>query len=116
MASEPEPSNGGETNAVEIASREQLTEIIDANKTVLVDFYADWCGPCKVMEPVVETIAERADESVRVVKVDTETYPEVADDAGVRGLPTFVVYEGGEAVDRHLGIVDPETLGSAVTR
>ncbi|MCI8713811.1 MAG: thioredoxin [Ruminococcus sp.] len=77
-------------------------EVLQSDRTVLVDFYADWCGPCKMMSPVIDEIAaERADVKVGKLNIDEEM--EVAQKYGVMSIPTFIVFKNGEAVQKDMG-------------
>ena len=77
-------------------------EVLQSDRTVLVDFYADWCGPCKMMSPVIDEIAaERADVKVGKLNIDEEM--EVAQKYGVMSIPTFIVFKNGEAVQKEMG-------------
>lgn len=77
-------------------------EVLQSNQTVLVDFYADWCGPCKMMAPVIDEIAkERADIKVGKLNIDEEM--EIAQKYGVMSIPTFIVFKNGEAVQKDMG-------------
>lgn len=77
-------------------------EVLQSELPVLVDFYADWCGPCKMMSPVIDEIAaERADVKVGKLNIDEEM--EVAQKYGVMSIPTFIVFKNGEAVQKDMG-------------
>jgi thioredoxin 1 len=80
---------------------------------VLVDFYADWCAPCRMMEPAVEEVA---DEGVRVVKVDIDENQRVASAYGVRSVPTLIVFEDGEAITRAVGAKSADEIRELVGR
>jgi thioredoxin 2 len=77
---------------------------------VVVDFYADWCGPCHMMAPTLDEFASRHAGSVLVLKVDTEVNPKVAGRFGIRGIPTLIVFENGNERGRHVGVADLKTL------
>ena len=79
---------------------------------VLVDFYADWCGPCQMMEPSIESVAAETDAAV--LKVDVDRFQALASEYGVQGIPTLLVFADGELVNRMVGAQTEETLRSAV--
>jgi thioredoxin 1 len=78
-------------------------EVLASEIPVLVDFYADWCGPCKAAAPVIEAIAEEYAGRVKVVKVDVDTSSKRAVENGVRGIPNFIVFKGGLRVAQFVG-------------
>jgi thioredoxin 2 len=77
---------------------------------VLVDFYADWCGPCKIMAPTLDEFAERRAGEALVVKLDTEANPLTASRFGIRGIPTLIAFQGGKERGRHVGVADMKVL------
>jgi thioredoxin 1 len=77
-------------------------EVLQSDKPVLVDFYADWCGPCKMMAPVIEEIAEEAAD-IKVGKLNIDNEMEIAQKYGVMSIPTLIVFKNGEEVKRDLG-------------
>ncbi len=78
-------------------------EVLNAELPVLVDFWAAWCGPCKVVSPMVEELAEEYSGKVKFVKVDTEENFDTPDRYGIRSLPTLMVFKGGDLVDQIFG-------------
>ena len=86
------------------------TEVLGSEIPVLVDFYADWCGPCKMMGPVVDQIAEEFDGKVKVGKLNVDNDPEIAQRYRVMSIPTFLFVKNGEAVGTSLGAMDKATL------
>ena len=89
--------------------------VLRANAPVLVDFYADWCAPCKMVAPLVDEIAHQQMGKMLVVKVDTDAAPEVAMRYEIRSIPTIIVFDAGEEVERSLGF-EPERVREIVER
>lgn len=92
---------------VEIRSKEELNNLLERNEKVLIDFYATWCGPCKMMEPVLKEVAEV---DLVVVKVDVEQHPELKEEFAVMSVPTFVLMKDGERVWRETGYMPKDYL------
>jgi thioredoxin 1 len=105
---------GAETpdEPVHVEGDAQLQDLVDEHDVVLVDFYADWCGPCKMLAPVVETIA--ADTGAAVAKVDVDANQQLAAQFQVRGVPTVVIFADGEVVEQFSGVRGEEELRSLV--
>lgn len=93
---------------IHVRSREHFEELTGSYDVVLADFYADWCGPCQMLEPIVAEIARETDAAV--VKVDTDAHQDLAMDAGIRGVPTMFLYVDGEPIKRMVGVQDAGTL------
>jgi thioredoxin 1 len=85
-------------------------EVLKSTEPVLVDFTATWCGPCKALAPIVEKIAEESVGKYKVGKLDIDDAPGVTQRYGIRGVPTVLVFKGGEKVDQHVGVTNRETL------
>ena len=77
---------------------------------VLVDFYATWCGPCKMMAPILEQVNEQIKGKLRIVKIDTDRYPQLASRYNIEALPTLVLFKNGEPVDKIEGVIQPQQL------
>jgi thioredoxin 1 len=77
---------------------------------VVIDFYADWCGPCKAMAPTLDEFAAKLAGEVLVVKLDTEANPATAARFGIRGIPTLIAFEAGKEKRRHVGMADMKVL------
>lgn len=86
------------------------SEVINSNVPVLVDFYADWCGPCRMMGPVVEELAKEYDGKIKVGKVNIDEQPELAAKYGVMSIPYFAFIKNGELVSGELGAVPKDRL------
>ncbi len=85
-------------------------EVLDSEVPVLVDFWAPWCGPCRMVAPVVDEIAQQYEGQVKVVKVNTDENPNVASQYGIRSIPTLMIFKGGQRVDMVVGAVPKTTL------
>jgi thioredoxin 1 len=87
-------------------------EVINNDKPVLVDFWAEWCGPCKMIGPVVEELAADYDGKAVIGKVNVDENPAVSAKFGIRSIPTLLVFKGGEIVDKQVGAVPKGVLSS----
>ena len=109
-------------NKVEISNEEESTmevmkvtssnfeeEVLNSDKTVLIDFYADWCGPCKMFSPIIESVAEE-NEDVKVVKIDVDNAQDLAIKYQVMSIPTIVVIKNGKEVNRNVGVVSKSQI------
>ena len=85
-------------------------EVLKADKPVLVDFFAEWCGPCKMLGPVVEELAGEYEGKVKIGKLDVDANPTVAGKYGVQSIPTLIFFKGGEATDKVMGFQSKEAL------
>jgi thioredoxin 1 len=97
-----------------IDSHTRLDEVVAEHDVVLADFYADWCGPCQMLEPVVETLAAETDATV--AKVDVDANQQLAGAYGVRGVPTLILFADGEQVEEVVGVQGEEQLRSLIGR
>ena len=97
---------------IEIDGSAAFQRVIDEHEIVLVDCYADWCGPCQMMEPPIETIARESDAAV--AKVDVDANPQIAQQLGARSIPTLLVFANGEQVERLVGAQDRSSLEAAI--
>ena len=95
---------------VHVSDEEFEQTVLKAEKPVLVDFWAPWCGPCKMIAPAVEELAKEYDGKAMVAKVNTDEHPLWASRFGIMGIPTLIVFHGGKEVDRVVGAVRKEVL------
>lgn len=100
---------------MKIVNAVEFKETIETNPTVLVDFYADWCGPCKMAAPALEAIA-KANPALTVVKVNVDQDPAVAQAYGIMSIPNFIVFKDGKAVDQSVGFKGKPALEAFVKK
>ncbi len=94
----------------QINSADWQAKVLDADKPVLVDFFATWCGPCKMMAPTIDEIAAEKADAVDVYKIDIDENPDIAQRYGVMSIPTFIAFKGGEPAAKTLGAQPKENI------
>lgn len=92
------------------------TDVLQSGEPVLIDFWAEWCGPCRAIAPVVDEIAEQFAGKLTVGKLDVDQNPEIAMQYGVMGIPTLGLFQGGRLVDRLVGFPGPGAVKSWIAR
>ena len=95
-------------------NKNKFNEIIQGEKPVLVDFYADWCVPCKVMAPILSQLKNNMKDSLTIIKVDVDKNPQAANAFQVQGIPTLILFKNGEIKCRQSGVVDIGQLQGVV--
>ena len=90
--------------------------VLDSDVPVLVDFWAPWCGPCRMVAPVVEEIAQQYEGKVKVVKLNTDENPQIASQYGIRSIPTLMIFKDGEKKETVVGAVPKTTLSNTLEK
>lgn len=103
------------TKTFEVSGAEFEAEVLQSELPVLVDFWAEWCGPCKMIAPIVDEIAEEYESQLRVAKLDADASPEVLQEYGIMGIPTLLLFKDGEAVERITGYKPKEKIMGKLT-
>ncbi|MDP4843785.1 MAG: thioredoxin, partial [Salibacteraceae bacterium] len=90
---------------METEKKETFNDIINSGQTVLVDFFAEWCGPCKMMQPILKELSGMVAEDVRIIKIDVDRNPMVSSAFQIRGVPTLMIFKNGQVKWRQSGVL-----------
>ena len=102
--------------AKEITDTNFETDVLGSEKPVLVDFWAEWCGPCRMIAPTVEAIAEEYDGKAGVYKMNVDENMNVPQQYGIRGIPTLILFKGGQEQERIVGAVTREAISKVIEK
>ena len=99
------------SNVVEVQNKDDfINEVVNSEQPVLVDFWAEWCGPCKQLAPLVESAAEEFKDTIKVCKMDVDANRETAAEYGIRSIPTLMIFANGENIGTEIGALSKQQL------
>ena len=97
-------------NIITVSDTDFSENVLQSSTPTLVDFWAEWCGPCKMIAPIVEELAEEFGDKIKFTKLDVDTNPQSAMNFGIRGIPTLLIFNGGKPVETVVGAVPKSVL------
>jgi thioredoxin 1 len=104
------------TMAISVTDQNFQSEVLNSAEPVVVDFWAEWCGPCKMMSPIVDEISASFQGKIKVVKINIDENPNIPTQYGIRGIPTFIVFKNGQAVETKVGGMSKSQFSDWVTK
>jgi len=104
------------SSAAQVTDSTFKQEVLESEVPVLVDFWAPWCGPCRMVAPIVDEISAQYEGQIKVVKLNTDENPTVASQYGIRSIPTLMIFKGGQRVDMVVGAVPKTTLATTLEK
>ena len=93
-------------------TRENIEQLLASDKPLMIDFWAEWCGPCRMISPIVEELAEEYADRINIGKCNVDEESEITERFKIRNIPTLIFFKGGELVDRHVGVISKADLAA----
>jgi len=103
-------------NVTEVNDKSFENDVLQSAKPVLVDFWATWCAPCRMLEPTVAAVAQQYSASARVVKVNVDDNPSISQRYGIKGIPTLILFKGGKEEERVVGATSKEAISRMIEK
>jgi thioredoxin 1 len=102
--------------AAEVTSKNFKKEVLEAKRAVLVDFFAEWCGPCKMMSPIIDELAKKMEDKIKIVKVNIEESGGLAGEYGIMSIPTFLFFKNGKIVEQVSGAMPKDKMEALIKK
>src|SRR5258705_10188784 len=103
-------------NIDEVSDKSFEKDVLQSDKPVLVDFWATWCAPCRMLEPTVDAVAEEFAATARVVKVNVDDNPSISQQYGIKGIPTLILFKGGKEEERVVGATSKDSISRMIEK
>ena len=101
---------------IELTEDNFTSEVLEADIPVLIDFWAPWCGPCRMVAPIIDSLADKYEGNIKVAKVNLDEHPALASEYGVRSIPAIFIFNNGEVAGRAVGVQPEDTLSAMIDR
>ena len=101
---------------IELTEGNFTSEVLEADMPVMIDFWAPWCGPCHMVSPIVESLADKYEGNIKVGKVNLDEHPALASEYGIRSIPAIFIFNNGEVAERAVGVQPKDTLSAMIDR
>jgi len=102
--------------SLELTSKNFQKEVLDSKEPVMVDFWASWCGPCKMMAPIVDELSKTMASEIKIAKINIEDEEAIANQYGIMSIPTFLIFKNGKVIDQTSGGMPKEKLASFIKK
>ena len=102
------------SNLIELTDKNFKEQVLESEKVVLVDFWAEWCGPCKIIAPTIEKISNDYEGKIKVGKLDVDSNPSTSSGFGIRSIPTLLLFKGGVPIDQIVGAVSENIITAKI--